>query len=237
MARHKAPESRPRRPAAAAAAGKAARQSLSVQAYEALRMRLRRGEVVPGDRLVDLDIAAELGMSRMPVREALLLLVAEGVLVSTARGYRIPILSRADVREVFELRLLLEPRAASLAARDLDRAGLARMSAALKEARAACRAQDFLRLFQANIDFRETWVGAVRNQRLASAISRYSDQILNVRHGTLRDPSIQAVAVAGLEELYQCFARHDPVGAHDSMVRFVLAAERSFESLEEVDAE
>lgn len=214
-----------------------ARQSLSAQAYEALRMRLRRGEVVPGDRLVDLDIAAELGMSRMPVREALLLLVAEGVLVSTARGYRIPILSRADVREVFELRLLLEPRAASLAARDLDRAGLARMAAALKEAKAALRAKDFLRMFQANIDFRETWVSAVRSQRLAAAISRYSDQILNVRHSTLRDPAIQSVAVAGLEELHQCFSRHDSVGAHDSMVRFVLAAERAFESLEDPGAE
>jgi hypothetical protein len=42
--------------------------------------------------------------------------------------------------------------------------------------------------------------------------------------------------LAGLEELYACFARHDPVGAHDSMVRFVLAAERAYASLEAGDA-
>jgi len=215
----------------------AVRPSLSAQAYDALRARLRSGEVVPGDRLVDLDIAAELGMSRMPVREALLQLVAEGVLVSTARGYRIPTLSRADVHEVFELRRLLEPRAAALAARDLNRAGIARMAAALAEAKAALQAQDFLRLFQANIDFRDSWVSAVRNRRLASAISRYADQILNVRHATLRAADIQPVVVAGLEELYHCFARHDPVGAHDSMVRFVLAAERAFDALDVGHAE
>jgi DNA-binding GntR family transcriptional regulator len=214
----------------------AARQSLSAVAYEALRARMRSGGVAPGDRLVDLDIAAQLGMSRMPVREALLQMVAEGVLESTARGYRMPVLNRADVLEVFELRRLLEPRAAALAARDLNRAGLARLAAALAEARAAVQVQDFVRMFQANIDFRATWEGAVRNKRLATAISRYADQILNVRHTTLRDPAIQPVVLAGLEELYACFARHDPVGAHDSMVRFVLAAERAYASLEAGDA-
>lgn len=209
------------------------RTSLSSVAYDALRARLRSGEVVPGDRLVDLDIAAELGMSRMPVREALLQLVGEGVLVSTARGYKIPTLSRVDVHEVFELRRLLEPRAASLAARDLNKAGIARLAEALSEAQAAVKGQDFLRFFQANIDFRATWVAAVRNKRLASAISRYGDQILNVRHGTLRNPEVQQVVTAGLNDLYHCFARHDSVGAHDSMVRFVMAAERAFDSLDE----
>src|SRR3954464_9375987 len=85
------------------------RQSLSAIAYDALRSRLRTGLVTPEDRMVDLEIAAQLGMSRMPVREALLQLVAEGVLVSTARGYRIPTLDPKDVMEVFELRKLLEP--------------------------------------------------------------------------------------------------------------------------------
>lgn len=214
----------------------ATRASLSAVAYQALRARLRSGEVAPGDRLVDLEIAAELGMSRMPVREALLQLVGEGVLVSTARGYRIPTLSRADVREVFELRRLLEPRAASLAARDLTRAGVKRLAAALKLAKASLAAHDFVRLFQANIDFRATWVEAVHNQRLAAAISRYADQILNVRHTTLRDAAIQPVVVASLEELYHCFARHDSVAAHDAMVRFVLAAERAYDGLEAPDA-
>lgn len=210
----------------------AAKQSLSAVAYDALRVRLRSGDVAPGDRLVDLEIAAQLGMSRMPVREALLQLVAEGVLVSTARGYRIPALSRSDAHEVFELRRLLEPRAAALAARDLSRAGITQLAAALAQAKAAVAAQDFKRLFQANIDFRDTWVAAVRNKRLAAAISRYADQILNVRHGTLRDPAIQPTVVAGLEDLYHCFARHDSVAAHESMVRFVLAAERAYDSLE-----
>ena len=213
---------------AVAPAEAAGRQSLSATAYDALASRLRRGLVTPEERLVDLEIAAQLGMSRMPVREALLQLVSEGCLVSTARGYRIPTLARKDVMEVFELRMLLEPRAAALAARDLSRAGIVRLAAALAEARAAQAAADFSRLFHANAEFRETWVGAVHNTRLAAVIMRCTDQVLTVRQATLRDPAIQPIVVGGLKELHAAFARHDCIAAHDSMARFVLAAERAY---------
>jgi len=213
------------------------RLSLSAIAYDALRARLRTGLATPEDRLVDMEIAAQLGMSRMPVREALLQLVAEGCLVSTARGYRIPTLNRDDVMDVFELRKLLEPRAAALAARDISRAGIAQLGAALEEAKAAQATVDFSRLFRANADFRDTWLGAVRNTRLAAVITRCADQVLTVRMSTLRDPAIQVVVVAGLQELHTAFARHDSVAAHDSMVRFVFAAERSYDALANASVE
>ncbi len=211
-----------------ATASAAPRASLSGTAYEALRTRLRRGLVGPQDRLVDLEIAAELGVSRMPVREALLQLVTEGYLVSTARGYRTPTLGRQDIRDVFELRLLLEPRAAALAARDISRSGIARLGAAVAQATAAAAARDFSNFYSANIDFRETWIAAVRNARLAATIARFADQVTAVRHTTLHEPEAQDVALAGLQEMHAGFSRHDSMGVHDAMVRFVLAAERSF---------
>ncbi|MEH2560235.1 DNA-binding GntR family transcriptional regulator [Bradyrhizobium algeriense] len=213
------------------------RLSLSSIAHDALRARLRAGLVTPEDRLVDMEIATQLGMSRMPVREALLQLVAEGCLVSTARGYRIPTLNRDDVMEVFELRKLLEPRAAALAARDISREGIAQLGAALGEAKTAQATVDFSRLFRANADFRETWLGAVRNSRLAAVITRCADQVLTVRMSTLRDPAIQVIVVAGLQELHAAFARHDSVAAHDSMVRFVFAAERGYAALANASVE
>jgi DNA-binding GntR family transcriptional regulator len=215
----------------AAEAPSSARQSLSAIAYDALRSRLRTGLLTHDDRLVDLEIAAQLGMSRMPVREALLQLVGEGVLVSTARGYRIPILEFEDVMEVFELRKLLEPRAAALAARDMSRAGISKLSAALSDAKAAEAAADFPGLFRANVDFRETWLEAVRNKRLAAVIMRCSDQVLTVRMSTLRGSQIHPIVVGGLQELHTSFARRDSVAAHDNMYRFVLAAESAYASL------
>ncbi|WP_342131098.1 GntR family transcriptional regulator [Hydrogenophaga sp. OTU3427] len=205
-----------------------AKQSLSTVAYEAILNRLRVGQVGTEDRLVDLEIAAQLGVSRMPVREALLQLVAEGYLVSTARGYRVRALNRKDVAEVFELRKLLEPRGAALAARDISRTGISRLGAVLGEAKAALAEDNFSRLFQANFDFREIWLGAVRNERLASVIKRFADQVLTVRLTTLRDVAVRHVVVAGLTEQHHAFAHHDSVAAQDSMLRFLMAAERSY---------
>lgn len=204
------------------------RPSLSTLAYEALRARLRSGQVTHEDRLVDLEIAPQLGMSRMPVREALLQLVAEGCLVSTARGYRIPTLSRQDVLEVFELRLLLDPRAAALAARNLDNKDIAGLKLALAQARTAVASHDAAGLGIANVKFREIWTSAVSNQRLAEAIGRYADQILTVRIATLGDTAIQPIVLDGLTDQYQAFASRDPIAAQDATLRFVLAAERAY---------
>ena len=96
-----------------------AQPSLSTAAYDYLLARLRSGIPGASERLVEADIANHLGVSRVPVRQALLQLVAEGYLVSTPRGYKMPTLTPQDVDDVFELRLLLEPRAAALAARDV----------------------------------------------------------------------------------------------------------------------
>ena len=212
----------------AAQARPAPRESLSTRAYDELRERLRRGQVAPDDRLVDTEIARELVVSRMPVREALLQLVAEGYLVSTARGYRVPTLTRQDVTEIFEVRRLLEPRAAALAARDLQPEAAARLSRALAEARDAVARGDFSGLFHANVDFREAWLGAVRNTRLASTITRFIDHVQTVRYGTLRDAATQQVVIAGLTELHDAMLRHDSVVAQDCMLGFIHSAERSF---------
>ena len=204
------------------------RQSLSTKAYGEMRDRLRRGLISPDDRLVDLQIADELGASRMPVREALLQLVSEGYLVSTARGYRVPTLGLHDVAEIFEVRRLLEPRAASLAARDIDAAGLARLGRALADARRAAAGNDFAGLFNANVDFREAWLGAVRNTRLAATISRFADHVQTVRCGTLHDRATQRVVVRGLAVLRDAMARHDAEAAEARMREFIDAAESSF---------
>ncbi len=209
-------------------AGRVRRANLSTRAYEVLRERVRRGRILPGERLVDTEIASQLEVSRMPVREALLQLVAEGHLVSTARGYRLPSLSPQDITEIFEVRRMLEPRAAALAARDLDAAGAARLGAALADARAAVAANDFFGLFDANVDFREAWLGAVRNARLAATISRFVDHVQTVRFGTLHDPATQRVVIDVMGELHDAFVAHDSVRAQDTMQRFIDAAERSF---------
>lgn len=202
--------------------------SLRGRVYAAMLDRIRRGEIGQDDRLVDTDIAARLGVSRMPVREALMQLVSEGHLVGTTRGFMRPRLTLADVADVFEVRRLLEPRAAAQAAQGLDADGIARLRAALERADAAVARRDAEALFDANVAFRDAWMSAVRNARLASAIARFIDHVQVVRFATLSDPQTQPIVAAGLRRLYDAFAARDGVAAHDRMARFIDTAEERF---------
>jgi DNA-binding GntR family transcriptional regulator len=213
------------------------RDNLSERIYLDLRSRLQRGAIEEDHRLVDLEIAAQYGTSRMPAREALLRLTNEGYLVGTTRGFVTPKLSLEDVRDIFAVRRLLEPQAAANAARDLAPAEEALLTAAIEEARAATLAGDAERLILANIAFRDAWLGAVRNRRLATAIAHFVDHVQTVRLNTLLDPVTRNLVIQGLEELYSAFRNRDPAAAAAHLTDFIAAAEQSFFTLRKAELE
>ncbi len=108
-----------------------------------VRERILSGAVPPGGPVRQDALAAELGVSKIPLREAMVRLEQEGLLRSqTNRGYFIPPLDPGEAREVYALRLKLEPDSASLAARratEPDRRGA---RAALEALEAAMKARN-----------------------------------------------------------------------------------------------
>lgn len=96
------------------------------EAYVHILERIRRGEYEPGDRLKAEDVATEIGMSRMPVREAFRRLSAEGLLIMRPnRGVTVRALTLDDIEEIFEMRAVLEGLAVRLAVPRLDERVLA----------------------------------------------------------------------------------------------------------------
>src|SRR4051794_36030739 len=136
------------------------------QAYLAIRDRIDDGRLPRGTRLHQEDLAAELGVSRTPVREALRRLAAEGrVELLTNRGARVADIDLAAMPEPYEARLVMEPGAAALAARrGLSPALRRRLHAAIAAHRAA--AGDMQRSFVANRDFHLGLVEATGNALL-----------------------------------------------------------------------
>jgi DNA-binding GntR family transcriptional regulator len=136
------------------------------QAYVAIRDRIDDGRLARGTRLHQEDLAAELGVSRTPVREALRRLAAEGrVELLTNRGARVADIDAAAMPEPYEARLVIEPGAAALAARrGLTAAQQRRLRAAIAAQRAA--AGDTQRSFAANRDFHLGLVEASGNKLL-----------------------------------------------------------------------
>lgn len=194
--------------------------------HDALRSRLLQGEIAPDMRLVDHTIATEMGVSRMPVREALMQLVSEGYLESTSRGFALPNLTPDRIAEVFTLRRLLEPFAVACVARDRSEGQLADLNTALVATTAA--GGDVATFHRGAEAFRNIWIAAVGNAELRQAIQRYSGQVQSVRMATLPDPEARKTIVRGLEDLQSALAAKDGPRASDLMLRFIYDAEDTY---------
>lgn len=204
------------------------RQSHRDRIHGVLLQRIQTGGVGWQDRLVDVALAAEMGVSRMPVRDALMRLAAEGYLVPTTRGFTLPNLSAAEVLEVFELRRLLEPRAAAMAAQAMEAGRLGVLTEAVAQARGTLESGDIALFYHASERFRSGWLEAVPNRTLVETIQRYLAQVQTVRLTTMRDPVSHAVIVEGQRDLLAAFAARDAVAAADRMLRFVIEGEQAF---------
>lgn len=109
--------------------------------YDLLRRRMIEGEIMPGADLSTRGLALEMGVSQMPVRDALSRLAAEGAIaIRSKRRIEVPEMTAERFADLLDCRLLLEPAAAELACRRIDAAALAALrttDAALDRAMAA----------------------------------------------------------------------------------------------------
>lgn len=102
------------------------RDTIATQVVDELRRRIVRGHYPGGMKLLQEQIAQEFGVSRSPVREALRQLEAEGLVkLVSQKGAEVTPISAAEVSEMFELRLLVEPHLLALAMPHMDEATLA----------------------------------------------------------------------------------------------------------------
>ena len=199
--------------------------------YQLFLSRIRAGEIGREERLIDNAIATELGVSRMPVRDALMRLTHEGYLVGTTRGFMLPSLSRLEIREVFEIRRLLEPRAVARACAVMSDETIAEIAAAVAAAWEAVHTHDVQMLYRTSEVVRNGWISAVPSSELRSAIHRYLIQVQTVRMGTMLDPEVQRIVVEGQSRMLAAFRARDGALAADEMLRFILAAEESYLAL------
>jgi DNA-binding GntR family transcriptional regulator len=140
---------------------------------EAVRARIVAGAWEQGERLFEDQIAAELGVSRNPVREALQALQGEGfVVLEPRRGARVAVVSAEQARELFEVREVLEGLAAALAATRRTDDELARMRAIVRVGRDAAECGRLAELPSLNTQFHHLLTATAANTMLAETIER-----------------------------------------------------------------
>lgn len=143
--------------------------SLRHRAYESIKQRIVGVELRPGQRLVERDLATELEVSRIPLREALRMLASEGlVLLVPGKGALVAPFTPADVNHLFDVREVLESLAARLAAANATPDRIGPLEASLTEAVAATHAADPQRIAPANAAFHAAIIELAANPLLSS---------------------------------------------------------------------
>jgi DNA-binding GntR family transcriptional regulator len=191
--------------------------TLSDKVEAALREQIVSGEREPGVRLNEVEIAAELAVSRGPVREAMQRLARDGLVrIESHRGAFVRSLDAGEVRALFEVRVALECRAAALAAERAGADEVARLRALLQNSRGVVEG-DAVPHYPERLDLHEQIVQCSRN----AALTRYL-QLVNQELKLVRARSgFQAVrAPAALDEherIVEAIAVRDPHAAAAAM--------------------
>ena len=150
---------------------KSATESLSDQVYQHLREALISGDFVPESKISTRTVAAQNGISVMPVREALKRLAAEGALVVEAkRAYRVPKLNPKKAAELFEVRAILEGAGAVAAAKLISTEALSQLDLLCDAAEEAWHNRDVGAFLRLNAQFHRAVHAQSGNSFLADTV-------------------------------------------------------------------
>ncbi|MBW4717474.1 GntR family transcriptional regulator [Saccharothrix obliqua] len=183
--------------------------SLAGQAVDVLRDLVLNGEIPPGTRVNEVELAARLGISRGPLREAIRHLASEQLLVLVPhRGAHVPTATAADVAALFELRTALECAAAELAAARRTDADVARLSAVCAESR---RTHHSGERFPHHLDlaFHRALLDAARSPHIAEQVRLVQQRVVLLRSGLADDPPHQRASLDDHDALVTAVAAGD----------------------------
>ena len=193
--------------------------------FESLREAIKAGVLRPGERMMEIQLADELGVSRTPVREAIRKLEQENFVVMVPRkGAYVAGVSLKDIAEVFEIRSALEGLAASLAAERITEDELEQMERVLLY-RSDGKEADLERLVKADTDFHALLYQASHNERLVQILENLREQIQRFRTTSLAVPGRMKMAVEEHRLIAEALRRRNSEEAQALAIAHIVAAE------------
>jgi DNA-binding GntR family transcriptional regulator len=151
--------------------------------YEELKRQIMVGEIAPGTRMMEVDLADEMGVSRTPVREAIRKLEKEGlVTIEPRRGAYASDISAKDMVDVLEVRQDLEGMAAGLAAQKITEEDILQLKDMTRRYKEAVEAGDIEEIIKQDEDFHKFIVGLSDNKTLIKMVSQVQELALRFRY-------------------------------------------------------
>ena len=191
---------------------------------EALRDAIKSGMLAPGQRLMEIQLAEELGVSRTPVREAIRKLELEGyVVMMPRRGTYVASLSIRDVNDVFEIRTALDSLACALAAERITENELESLQRLLVAIGGHIEAGDMEKIVETDMRFHDLLYQASRNTRLVGIISNLREQLTR----SMSFPGRLKETLEEHREIVDAIAQGDVQGAKQAAEAHMEKAERT----------
>ena len=178
--------------------------------FETLREAIINQTLKPGERLMEIQLADEMGVSRTPVREAIRKLELEGLVVMVPRkGAYVAGISMKDIHEVYELRSALEALAASLAAARITDEELEKMERQVLKEAEETELNNLSGIVAIDTTFHDLLYQAAHNQRLVQFINILQEQLQRFRAASLSKPGRSKTALDEHKKIVEALGERD----------------------------
>lgn len=211
--------------------GKILPAQLERRVYERLRDDIVSGLLRPGDQLVEARLAGDLGVSKTPVREALIRLQRDGLVsIEPYRGARVLEPSADDVREIVELRELLECHVARRLAETQPQSAIAALAATVTRGRQALAAGDDAGVAEALTEFSDVLADASDNARLAEVLRSLRSVMVLIGSASMRAEGRNRRSLDEHARILNAIRRGDADAAAAATARHLHSIERDTRS-------
>ncbi len=199
---------------------------LERRVYERVRDEIVSGALRPGEQLVEARIAADLGVSKTPVREALIRLQRDGLVeIEPYRGARVLEPSATDIREILELRLLIECQIARDLAAHRPAGVLKALESSVAESRTALATGDTPRVLDSLTAFSDILAEACGNSRMLKLLVDLRSVLLVIGKTSLRAPGREERSIAEHEAIVAAIRNGDEEEAATATARHIHSIE------------
>lgn len=182
--------------------------------FNTLRQGILKGELMPGERLMEIHLADQLGVSRTPIREAIRMLELEGLVKMVPRkGAQVSNISKDDLKDVLEVRKALDTLAVKLACERIDKEGLARLKLGAINFRDSVNTGDATKIAEADVAFHDEIHRASGNKRLSSMVNNLAERLFRYRLEYIKESTDRTQLINEHDEIVRCIEMGDKEGA------------------------
>ena len=178
--------------------------------FNTLREAILRGDLVPGERLMELQLAAKLGVSRTPIREAIRMLEQEGLAITIPRkGAIVAGMTEKDMQDVLEIREALEELSVQVACDKITDEEIEKLQKNMKNFEHSLKTGDLKKMAQADVEFHDVIYQATDNPKLISMLNNLREQMYRYRVEYLKNPENHEQLLKEHEAIYRGIVEQD----------------------------